>query len=147
MTCSGCTYNCTETEFRPPEPFALAGRRKLPMNLPIRRVSGYITPYRDLKRDQFPVLQGRLLPQSLRGSLTPLGRALPDPSNEHDPSPLYENSSETPNSFTIDLLSFRSTFTYRLPHLWERQLAAYRRAEQLESTDKDRTPPIVDIYV
>jgi hypothetical protein len=65
----------------------------------------------------------------------------------HDPILFYENSSATPNSFTIDLLCFESTFTYGLPHLWERQLAAYRRAAQLESTDKDRTPPTVDIYV
>lgn len=117
------------------------------MNLPIRRMSGSITLYRNFDGDQAPALRARLLPQPVRPLVSGSATSLPALSVEDVPGPLDENSSEIVDAFTVDLLSFRSTFTYFLPHLWEKLFAAYRRSEQLVSPGKDRTSPIIDIYV
>ena len=146
-TCSGCIYNCTKAGFHPPEFFPRSPTEGFSMNFPIRRVSRSIIPYRNLEKEQASALNARLLPRSPRGSLTPLATSLLAPSVEHSPGPLCENPLETLKAFAVDFLSFRSTFTYPPPHLRERLLAAYSRAEQLGSTGKDRILPIIDIYV
>ena len=99
------------------------------------------------QKSYLPALRPESLPRQLIASRD--GQAailLSNPSGDQFAEAFLEDSMEDHSLFTIDPHHIRSASAHCSVCLSELQVAAYRRAEQLQSADEDRIPAKIDRY-
>jgi len=110
------------------------------MNQPVSSISQH-------QRNYLPALRRESLPQPLVSPRTEQTAVLlSESSGDQFAEGFLQDSMEDRTLFTIDSDSIRSASAHCSVCLSEIQVAAYRRAEQLQSVDEDRTPAKIDRY-
>ncbi len=110
------------------------------MNHPVGAISQH-------QRNYLPALRTESLPRPLVAPRAEQGAMLlSESSDDRFTDTLFEDSSESHTFFIIDPDPIRPVSAHCSVCLSEIQVAAYRRAEQLQSVDEDRASPKIDRY-
>ena len=110
------------------------------MNHPVALISQHRNHY-------LPALRPESLPQpSVATRIEQAAVLLSESSGDQFTDTFFQDPPEDRNFFTIDPERIQSVSAHCSVCLSEIQVAAYRRAEQLQVADEDRTPAKIDRY-
>ena len=106
-----------------------------------------VSPISQHQSNYLPALRRESLPQPLFARRIKQPAVLvSDSSGDQFTEAFLQDPTEDHALFTIDPDRIRSASAHCSVCLSEIQVAAYRRAEQLQSVDEDRTPAKIDRY-